>query len=169
MVALDVNDFKVRVLAAKLIGNGIEQMGLSNSRRSINKKRIVNLAGIVGHGDGGAAGKPVGGANHEIFEGELGIEIHDGIGLPPGLIFRQLLRTKDHQGDFCIENFLHGVLDILGAAALDDFLAEGRGSIKNQLLVIELHHLRIVKPSGDHSGCQAVFHVIQNFCPDIGR
>ena len=148
------------MLAAQFIGDGVKQVGFSDSGGTVNEEGVVHLPRVVGNGNGSAAGKPVGGANDEVFKCELGIEVHDGVGLPLGLIFRQFLRTKDHQADLRIEDFLHSVLDVFGTAALNNFLAEGRCGEKDQLLVVEFHHFRVVKPGGNHSRRQAVFHVI---------
>ena len=113
-------------------------------------------------------GEAVAGANHEILEGELGGKFQGAVFLAAGAVLGQLLVVEDD--DLCvgIENLLEGVLDIFDAAAGDDLPAEIRGRIEDQVLVVELHHLRIVEPARYGDGAQPLFHMDQNLRPDIG-
>ena len=80
-VALDINDVRLWILAADVVGDGIQQVGLTHAGRAVDEQGIIHLPRIFGDGDGGTVGKPVAGADHEIIEGELGVKVHGGDGL----------------------------------------------------------------------------------------
>ena len=114
-------------------------------------------------------GEPVGGAHHEIVEGELGIEIHGGgDGLPLVEIVFLGFVVENQELGVGVEDLLQGVLNIVGAAAADDVPAEVRGGVEDQIVIIQLPHLRVVKPGGYGHGAQPLLNVTQDLCPDIG-
>ena len=47
--------------------------------------------------------------------------------------------------------------------------AEVRGGIQNQIVLIQFHHLSIVKGSGYHNGAQLFFNIADDLGPHIGR
>ena len=120
LVAPDVDNVGVGILLADAVGNGVKQVGLTHAGRAVEKQRVIHLAGMLGHRQCGAVGKPVGGAHHEVIKGELGIEIHGGgffILAPERL---QLLVAEHGDLGVGIENFLQRVMDIIGAAILNN-------------------------------------------------
>ena len=169
LVALDVDNVGIGIGLADTLGDGIQQVGFANAGRAIQKQGVVHLSGRVGNGDTGGVGKSVGGANHKIIKGKLGVEIHGGSGFALGFESGKLLVSKDDQLGIGIENFLQCVLNVIGAAAADDLPAEIRRGIENQMFLIQLHHFSVIKPGGHGHGAQALFHMAQDFCPDVGR
>ena len=79
-----VND-EGRVVAAHVVDDGAQQVGLSESRRAMQEERVVRLARQLGDGQGGAVGEPVPGADDEPVEGVGGIQpqrLRGPVGLP---------------------------------------------------------------------------------------
>src|SRR5664279_4782125 len=48
-------------------------MGLADAGRAADEERVVRLRGHLGHGEGGRVGEPVGVADDELVEGQLGV------------------------------------------------------------------------------------------------
>ena len=112
-----------------LAGDGIEQMRLAESRRSVDEQRVIGFRRCVGHGDGRRVREAVGGANDKFVKCKLRIEFHK-IGL--FLIFAvgvDLGVVDDLQLDFHLEFVAHRVLDVIGAAAQNDVLPKRRRGI----------------------------------------
>ena len=123
-------------------------MGLAHTGRAVDKQGVIDLTGGIGNGNGGAVGKAVGRTHHEIFKGELRIKIHGGgniILFLVGLHFR--VAEHDDLG-IGVEYFFQGVFDNLGIAAADDFHPEFRRRVEDQLLLIQLHDLCVIKGIG---------------------
>jgi len=159
LVALDVDDVGVGIFLADAVGNGIQQVGLAHAGRAIKKQGVIHLPGGFGDGDGRAVGKAVGGADNEVVKGKLGIEVHGGDAFPLLLEGVQLLVAEDHQLRVGIEHFLQRVLNVIGAAAADDLPAEVRGGVQNQIVLVQLHHLGVVKPGRNGDSPQPLFHM----------
>ena len=168
LVALDVDDLGVGVLAADAVGDGVEQMGLAHTGGAVDEEGIVDVAGGICNGDGGAVGEAVAGTHDEILKGELGGKLQGAVFLAAGAVLGKLLVVEDDDLGVGIEDLLEGVLDIFGAAAGDDLPAEIRGGIEDQMLVVELHHLGVVEPARHGDGAQPLLHMDQNLRPDIG-
>ena len=71
IVALDIDDFRVRVVSPDDIGDGVEQMGLAQAGIPIDQQRIVVLGRVFRHCHGRGVGQLVGGAHHEGLKGEF--------------------------------------------------------------------------------------------------
>ena len=117
------------------------------------------MAWIVGDGDGGTVGKPVGRTYHEAVEGELGIEIHRGVGFVLGLVAFEFLVSEDDQLGVGGEYLLQRVLNVFRVAAADHVPAEIGGRVQNQVVFCQLHHLGVVKPGGYGHSTHALFHM----------
>ena len=91
LVALDVDDFGGGVVFPDDVGDGVEQVGLSQAGVPVNEEGIVILGGVLRHGHGGGVGQLVGGAHHEILKGELRV------GEPLGLALGRGGALKLHQ------------------------------------------------------------------------
>ena len=113
-------------------------------------------------------GEAVAGTDHEILKGELGRKLQGGIFLSAGAVLGQLLVVEDDDLGVGIEDLLEGVLDVNGAAAANDLLPEIRGGVEDQMLVIQLHHLRIIEPAGNGDGTELLLQIDQDLRPDIG-
>jgi hypothetical protein len=83
-VALDVEDTGGGGLAADLVGDGIEEVGLAQAGAAVDEEGVVAASGGVGHRPGGGAGQLVGGAHYEGVEGKFAA-VHNGGG--SGLLF----------------------------------------------------------------------------------
>ena len=62
------------LVAADVMADGVQQVGFAQAHAAVEEKRVVGLAGRLGDGLGGGVGKVVVVADHEGFEGVLGIE-----------------------------------------------------------------------------------------------
>ena len=71
VIALDVSDFRVGVVFPDDIGDGVDQVGLSQAGVAVNEQGVVVLSRVVGHCLGCGVGKLVGRAHHERFKGEF--------------------------------------------------------------------------------------------------
>ena len=78
VLALDVDDPHVGDLLLQLVGDGVEQVGLTQTAGAVDEERIVGLGGAVGHGDTGGVGELIGGAYDEVVKGVLEIEGGEG-------------------------------------------------------------------------------------------
>ena len=143
-------------------------MGLANAGRAINEQGIIDLAGIVGNGNGRAVGETVGRANHEIFKGELGIEIHGGGNVVLFLVGFHLRVAKDDDLGIGIKDFLQGVFNDLDIAPTDHFHPEFRGGIENELFLIQFDNFSVIKGIGYDDRTQRSFQMPQDLSPDIG-
>ena len=170
LVALDIDDVGIRLFLPDPVGDGVQQMGLAHAGRSVDEQGIINIAGIVGNGNGGTVGKPVGRTYHEILKGELGIEVHGGhvlfILVPVGV---QLLVVKYHQLGIGLEYLLQCIANGAGSPVPDHIPAKIRRGIDDQLLLGQLHHLGIVEPCLHRDGTQKLLQINEDLCPYIIR
>ena len=113
-------------------------------------------------------GEAVRWAYHKIVKGELGVKVHGGGAFPLGLPGVQLLVAENQELCVGVEDLLQRVLNQIGAPAADDLPAEIRGRIENQVIFVQLHHLRVVQPRGNGHGPQPLLQTAQDLCPDIG-
>ena len=169
LVSLDVDDVVIRVLFVDDRGDGIEQVRLAETRRAVDKKRIGRFRRNVRHGQRRRMCKAVGRADHEAVECELRIEFDEFrlfcAALAIGL---HLLLAEDDKLDVLLEQVLHRVLNVSGAAAEDDVLAIVGGGIQHKPGVGQLDDLDLVEPCGHDRRGQAVFHVAKDLGPNIG-
>jgi hypothetical protein len=56
------------------VPDGVQQVGLAQSRLAIDEEGVVRLGRRLGHRDRRRVGEPVAGPDHEGVEGVLGIE-----------------------------------------------------------------------------------------------
>ena len=168
LVGPDVDDVGVGVDLADAVGDGVEQMGLAHAGRAVEEQGVIDLARGFGYRQGGAVGEAVTGAHDEIVEGELGVKVHGGGGLALLLKGGQLLVAEDNEPGVGVEDLLQGVLNVAGVPAADQIPAEIRGGVDDQVLVVQLHDLRVVQAGGDGDGAEALLHVADDFCPYIG-
>ena len=54
-----------------MVGNGVHQMGFSQSYASMQEKRVIHFTGCLGNGQGRGVGKLVVAADHKGVEGKL--------------------------------------------------------------------------------------------------
>ena len=167
-IALDVDDVGFRVLPPDAVGDGVEQMGLAHAGGAVDEQGVIHLSGVFGHGDGGAVGEPVGGAHHKIIKGELGVKVHGGDGLSLVAEGVPFLVPKDQELGVGIKDFLQGILHEARTPAADNVPSEIGGGVENQVVFVQLHHLRIVEPGGNRDRSQTLLHVAEDLRPDIG-
>ena len=58
-----------------MVGNGVHQMGFSQSYASMQEKRVIHFTGCLGNGQGRGVGKLVVAADHKGVEGKLRVDI----------------------------------------------------------------------------------------------
>ena len=58
-----------------LVADGLHQVGLAHADAAVQEQRVVGLGGAFRHRAGGSVGKLIAGADDEVVEGVLGIEL----------------------------------------------------------------------------------------------
>ena len=66
---------------ADVVADRVQQVGLAEAGRAVEKERVVGLAGHLGDRQGGGVGEAVGVADDELVERELGMELGLGLAL----------------------------------------------------------------------------------------
>ena len=168
LVALDVDDVGVGIFLADAVGDCIEQVGLAHAGGAVDEQGVIDLSRGLGNGNGGGVSEAVAWAHHKIIEGKLRIKVHGGGILSLGLPGVQFLVAEHQKLCVGVEDLLQRVLNEIGAPASDDLPAEIRGRIENQVIFVQLHHLRVVQPRGNGHGPQPLLQTAQDLCPDIG-
>ena len=112
-------------------------------------------------------GEPVGRAHHELVKGELGVKLKKLLFGVLFLILLHLLLAEDKKRHRPVEQLLHGVLNIVRAAPLDDILSEGRRGIEDELVLRQFHHLGVVKIGRDKRSCEVGFQIAKHLGPNV--
>ena len=140
------------------VGNGIKQVGLAQTRLTVNKQRIIALGFSrgVGHRLGRRVGEFVGGADHKGVEG---IFLGSGqkvppVGVPLGLFSLSQYRYLDISG----KKLPQGLLDIGQVAGGDDIPLKVRWGIKGQPVGGEGEGFGVVKPGIQGGGGKGTLH-----------
>jgi hypothetical protein len=60
-------------MRANIVADRLQEVGLAEPGRAVEKERIVGLAGLFGDGERGGVGEVIGGADDELLEGVLGV------------------------------------------------------------------------------------------------
>ena len=74
LLGVHVADPDVRVEAARVVADGVQQVGLAQPGVAVDEQRVVGLGRRLGDGDGGGVGEPVAGADDEGVEGVLRVQ-----------------------------------------------------------------------------------------------
>ena len=92
VVALDIDDLRVRPVLLQPVSDGVEQVSLAQTRVPIDEQGVIVGAGPFGHGVGGGIGQLVAGAHHIGLKGERArvLQIPRIVG-PHAVIGRQLV------------------------------------------------------------------------------
>ena len=117
-LAVHIHDVEIGVVLFDLDLNGVQQVGLAQTRRAVDEQRVVGTAGVGGHGLRGGVGKLVAGAFDEVFKGKVVPSAGQGTFVQLGLFFFALvLFGGDEQHlDIKAQNGLKGVLQKGGIA-----------------------------------------------------
>ena len=103
VLALDVDDPHVGDLLFQLVGDGVEQVSLTQTAGAVDEERVIGLSGSVRHGDTGGVGKLIGGAHNEVLKGILEIEGResgtDAVGLEAAFLTGHGLRLLGNFGN----------------------------------------------------------------------
>ena len=67
-----VADLHPGLVAADVVADGVEQVGLAEARPAVDEERVVGVAGLLGHGQRRGVGEAVAAADDELLEGVLG-------------------------------------------------------------------------------------------------
>ena len=76
LVTFGINDMEIGMLLLDDIGDGIKQMGLTQTAFSVDKQRVVGGSGLGCHSPGAAMGKLIGRSHNKVIKGKL---LADGI------------------------------------------------------------------------------------------
>ena len=152
------------------MGDGVEEVGLAQSRVAVNEEGIVVLAGSVSHRPGGGAGQLVGGAHHEGLEGELPA-LHQGGGLLLLLVLvaAQPFVVQETYRHIRGEDVLEPRLDIPEETVLNVAALKVVGTVEHQGVPLQGHHRGVVEPGLDGGLRQLLPQSGQNHGPDIGN
>ena len=164
------------------VGDGVQQVGFSQTGFSVDKKRIVALSWIVGHCPGGGMGKLIGRTYHKAVEG-IFLGAGEKIALL-GLFFSGVQFTFRQNDDLKIsgKKLMKSLLNGWKVSCGDDIpLETGRG-IDGKTGFVQGDGNGIVKPGIDrcfshlisHEGDYLVpyfgsrVHGLTSFCPAAG-
>ena len=103
LVALDVDDVIVRVLALDLVGDGIEQVRLAEAGLAIDEQGVIGVGGVIRDGAGGGKRVLVRRTDDEFIERILRVELDE---IAVFLVFgvqRQLGLVEDDDLDLRLE------------------------------------------------------------------
>ena len=170
-VALDVHHPEVGAGGVDFVGDGVEQVGLAQAGLAVDEQRVVALARVFGHGQGGGVGELVGGTYHEALEGVVlgaGEEgaVH-GLGGLGEVV--QLPLAQDLHLEVGGEELVQGLLDIGDIAFADDVTLEVGGRMDDEAVLLQGHGGAVVKPGVDGCRGHVRFHEGENLGPYIGR
>ncbi len=150
--------------------DGVEQMGLAQTGLAVDKQRVIALAGIVCHMEGGVIGKLVGGAHHKVVKGKL-LTAHKHILIAPVplALIGIGVRLGQHQylqiGGKEVKEYLFQRREIPGD---DDVPFKRGGHAEDDLVLYQVNGLCIAKPCADRSGRQLPLQKLNNADPNIG-
>ena len=71
LIALDVGNAGIGIVAADDIGDGVDQMGLSKTGITVDQQGVIVLGGMVRNCLGSGVGQLVAGTDHKGIEGEF--------------------------------------------------------------------------------------------------
>ena len=162
LVALDVDDVIVRVLALDLVGDGIEQVRLAEAGLAIDEQGVIGVGGVIRDGAGGGKRVLVRRTDDEFIERILRVELDEiAVFLVLGVL-RQLGLVKDDDLDLRLELVAHGLADLIDIALDDHVLAERRRRVDDELAFRQLDDLGIVKIRGDRNGRGMLLQIGKN-------
>ena len=170
LVAFDVEDSEIRAVLPDDVGDGVEEVGFSQTGVAVDKEGVVVLAGRVGHGPGGGAGQAVGRADHEGLEGEFAA-LHQG----GGLLFLLVLVLAEHivvqepHGDVGGKDVLKTGLDAGEEAVLNIGAFKAVGAVEHQRVSLQSDNGGFVEPGFDGGLGEILPHSGQDHGPDIGN
>ena len=166
-VPLDVENPKFRVRGVELVGDGVEQMGLAQSRLSVDKQGIVGLPWPVGHREGGGVGELVGGPHHEPLEGILLRTRHKGIPGALALLLQLALAQHDHL-EVSGKELPQGLLNGGEVAGEDNIPLKVGGCVEHEAVFVQGDGACVVKPGVNGGGGHIPLHEREYLRPDIG-
>ena len=169
IVALHVCDLGVGVVAADHIGDGVDQVGLTQTGVTVDQQGVVVLGGMLRDRLGGGVGQLVGRAHHEGLERELvrrktvvllfgGTAVECG---KTGVV--QNLDLKIRGEDIVQDRF-----DILLEQGFDIALFKIVGAVQDECVALDVHSRKFVEPGGNGSFRQIALQLDQYILPDIG-
>ena len=162
LVALDIDDVIVRVLALDLVGDGIEQVRLAEAGFAVDEKGIIGVRGVVRDGAGGGKRVLVRRTDDEFIERILRVELDEiAVFLVLGVL-RQLGLVEDDDLDLRLELVAHGLADLIDISLDDHVLAERRRRVDDELAFRQLDDLGIVKIRGDRNGRGMLLQIGKN-------
>ena len=90
-LAVHIHDVEIGVVLFDFDLNGVEQVRLAQTRRTVDEQRVVRTAGVGGNRLRGGVGKLVAGTLDEVFKGEIVSSAGQGTFVQLGLFFFALV------------------------------------------------------------------------------
>ena len=168
VVALDVYDPGLRPLLPQGVGDGVQQMGLAQPGITIDKQRVVVLAGLLRHRLGRGEGQLVLGPHHVGLKGErLRLRQVAGPVRCHAVIGRQLLVVQDLHLQISGEQVPQRRFDVGQEPGFDGVLLECVAAVQHEGGILHRHHRHLVEPGVDGGLGQLAAQAFQHAVPQV--
>ena len=148
--------------------NGVEQVGLAQSRLAVNEQGVEALRRLFRHRLGRGVGQLVLGAHHVGLKGEgVGIKQVSRPIRRHAVIGRQLLVAEDLYLQIGGEDVLQRRLDVGEEPGLHRVLLERIAAVQHQRRILHGHHGDLVKPGLDSHVGQLAAETGEDTVPQI--
>jgi hypothetical protein len=135
----DIEDFQARVVVKGEMADGVHEMGLAQAGSAVDIERVVGFSRFFGDGHRGGMGKLVAGADDEIFEGVIGVQV--GVEKHP-ILGAALVRRAPHERKRGIVKDVFNVINL--SEQLLGGLVEQAGIMEGKpVLEIRIRHLDV--------------------------
>ena len=167
VVALDVHDFRFRVFRMQRAADGEKKVRFAETGVAVNEERVIELAGIFRHGNGGGVGVFVRRPYDEVIEREARDLRKRIVRSRFGNVAVQLVPGEDRQLEFGGENIAERIDDRLGEAGLDDVALKLCGRVNDEPIIHDLDRRTVVKPGVQRRGGQILSENGKNAAPYV--
>ena len=156
------------MILLQAVGDGVEQVGLAQSRIAVDKQGVIVGPGPLRNRVGGGIGQFVVGPHHIGLEGEgpavPGVSGMVGLNAVVG---GKLVIVEDFYLKIRRKQVPQGVPDIGQKPGLNGFLLKLVAAVQHKGGVLHGHHLHLVKPGIDGGRGQLGRHPLQYAAPYI--
>ena len=152
-----------------LLARGLQQVRLAQAAAAMDEQRVVRLAGLLGHGDGGRVGQAIARAGDEVVEDVVGREHHVPVMIAEaGERAAGVRGGNEAHGDQRAGNRLRGLVEHVAAFAGEILLLDGGGHAYAQHAAGELDRDDFGKPLAQVGGMKLP-QVLERFFPHTLR
>ena len=169
IVALDIDDAGIRLFFHDLMGNGVDEVGLSQTAVTVNEQGVVVLCRLGGHRLGGGKGQLIGGTHHKVLKGKFPALEHGSrsLGRVPCPVGAESLVVEYADGKIHRKDVFQGGGYIFQKAILDGTPLKLVAAVEDQRITVYGHGLCLVEPGVDGGLIELGFHLLQDHLPDI--